>query len=200
MCFQNCYFVSAGWWFKAAMKETLKSAQLQIIVFLLLLLFLFFLESYVKLLISTRNLEKEKEEAMKEMLTQEVHSYLKFNDHSGDELHQAITSFTVHLINVYKVRLVTLGIASVIIFLDCPTLESLERLWSDYLSGHLHKVAERYLVTDEMKKKLILETICLKATIEQENYLNCKKALMERPSTCSGEFKQSVWKVQLCCI
>ena len=126
--------------------------------------------------------------------------YLKFNDYSGDEPHQAITSFTVHLINVYKVRLVTLGVASVIIFLDCPTLESLERLWSDCLSGHLHKVAERYLVTDEMKKKLNLETISLKATIEQENYLNCKKALMERPSTCSGEFKQSVWKVQLCCI
>ncbi|XP_044165140.1 uncharacterized protein LOC114973480 [Acropora millepora] len=142
-------------------------------------------ESYVKLLISTRNLEKEKEEAMKEMLTQEVHSYLKFNDHSGDDLHQAIASFTVHLINVYKVRLVTLGVASVIIFLDCPTLESLERLWSDCLSGHLHKVAERYLVTDEMKKKLDLETICLNATIEQENYWNCKKALMERPSTCS---------------
>ncbi|XP_044169470.1 uncharacterized protein LOC122953596 isoform X1 [Acropora millepora] len=154
-------------------------------------------ESYVKLLIGTRNLEKEKEEAMKEMLTQEVHSYLKFNDHSGDDPHQAMASFTVHLINVYKVRLVTLGVASVIIFLDCPTLESLERLWSDCLSGHLHKVAERYLVTDEMKKKLDLETIYLNATIEQENYWNCKKALMERPSTCSGEFKQSVWKVQL---
>ena len=48
------------------MKETVKSALLQIIVFLLL--FLFFLESYVKLLISTRNLEKEKEEAMKEIV------------------------------------------------------------------------------------------------------------------------------------
>ncbi|XP_067019073.1 uncharacterized protein [Acropora muricata] len=82
-------------------------------------------ESYVKLLIGTRNLEKEKEEAMKEMLTQEVHSYLKFNDHSGDDPHQAMASFTVHLINVYKVRLVTLGVASVIIFLDCPTLGSL---------------------------------------------------------------------------
>ena len=178
-------------------RDSLTSALLQIIVLFVVVNFCFFSESYVKLLISTRNLEKEKEEAMKEMLTQEVHSYLKFNDHSGDELHQAITSFTVHLINVYKVRLVTLGVASVIIFLDCPTLESLESLWSDYLSGHLHKVAERYLVTDEMKEKLNLETICLKATIEQKNYLNCKKALMERPSTCSGEFNQSVWKLQL---
>ena len=151
------------------------------------------------MLISTRNLEKEKEEAMKEMLTQEVHSYLKFNDHSGDELPQAITSFTVHLINVYKVRLVTLGVNSVFIILDCPTLGSLEHLWSDYLSGHLDKVAERYLVSDEIKKKLNLQTICLKTTIAEENYLNCKKALMERPSTCSGEFKRSVGEVQLYC-
>ena len=70
---------------------------------------------------------KEKEEAMKEMLTQEVHTYVKFNDHSRDEPHQAITHFTVHLINVYKVRLVTLGVNSLFIILDCPTLGSLEQ-------------------------------------------------------------------------
>ena len=149
------------------------------------------------MLIRTRNLEKEKEEAMKELLKQEVHTYLRFHDHSGDEPHQAITHFTVHLINVYKVRLVTLGVNSVFIILDCPTLGSLEHLWRDYLSGHLNKVAERYLVTDKMRKKLNLQTICLTTTIAVENYLNCKKALTERPSTCSGEFKQSVWKVQL---
>ena len=131
---------------------------------------------------------------MKEMLTQEVHTYVKFNDHSRDEPHQAITHFTVHLINVYKVRLVNLGVNSVFIILDCPTLGSLEHLWSDYLSGHLNKV---YLVTDEMRKKLNLQTICLTTTIAVENYLNCKKALTERPSTCSRDFKQSVWKVQL---
>ena len=149
------------------------------------------------MLIRTKNLEKEKEEAMKEMLTQEVHSYLKFNDHSGDDFYQAMESFTVHLINVYKVCLVTLGVNSVFIILDCPTLGSLEHLWSDYLSGHLNKVAERYLVTEEMRKNLNLQTICLTTTIAVENYLNCKKALTERPSTCSREFKQSVWKVQL---
>ena len=80
-------------------------------------MFLFFTESYAKLLISTKNLEKEKEEAMKQL-----------------------------------VRLVTLAVVSVIIILDCPTLESLDRLWSDYISGHLDKNAKRHLVTAEMKK------------------------------------------------
>ena len=126
---------------------------------------------------------------MKEWLTQEVHFYLQYNDHSGDKHHQAIRHFTDHLINVYEVHLVTLGVGSVIIVLDCPTLESLECLWSDYLSGHLDKVAGRYLVTDEIKKRLSLEAICLETIIAEENYLNCKKALMEVPSTSSGELK-----------
>ena len=46
-----------------------------------------------------------------------------------------------------------------------------------------------------MKKKLNLETICLKTTIEKENYFNYRKALMELQSSDSGEFKQNGWEV-----
>ena len=53
------------------------------------------------------------------------------------------------------------------------------------ISCHLNKVTERHLVTNEMKKKLNLRTIKLKITIEEENYLKCKKVLKE----CSGEHK-----------
>ena len=97
------------------------------------------------------------------------------------------------------VRLVTLAVVSAIIILDCPTLESHDRLWSDYISGHLDKNAKRYLLTAEMKKRLNLETVSLKTTITKENYFNCRKALMELSSTSSGQFKQSVWEVQLYC-
>ena len=47
------------------------------------------------------------------------------------------------------------------------------------LSGHLDKVAERHFLTGEMKKKLNLDTICLKTTLAEENYLNCRGALIE---------------------
>ena len=40
-------------------------------------------------------------------------------------------------------------------------------------------------MTDEIKKKLNLRTIKLKITIEEENYLKCKKVL----EACSGECK-----------
>ena len=150
------------------------------------------------MLIGVKYLEGKKKKVIEETLTKAVHHYLEFNDHSGDNDEQAMESLTNHLMKVYWVHLVSVGEGSVIIILDCPTLDSLEHLWSDYLAGHLDNVAERYLVTDGMKENLNLEAICLKTTIAEEDYLNCKKALVELRSTCSGEFKQSVWEVQLC--
>ena len=165
--------------------------------FLSIFVFAFvFSVSYIKLSIHARNLGKEKKEAMEEISTLITQAYDKFNIHSRGGV-EGFKSLTDHLIDAYAVRLVTVRKGSVVIILECPTLESLEHLWSDYRSGHLDKVTERYLVTDEMRKKLNVETICLKTTIDEENYLNCKKALMELPSTCSGEYKQNVWEVQL---
>ena len=46
-------------------------------------------------------------------------------------------------------------------------------------SGCLNDIAESYLVTDELKRKLGLDHVRLRITIEEENYLICKKALME---------------------
>ena len=83
----------------------------------------------------------------------------------------------------------SVGIGSLEITFRCPSLESLESLWSDYQSGHLNDIAERYLVTDEIKKKLNLESIRLQTTIEEENYRICKRwILMEK--TC--EFGSSL--------
>ena len=149
-------------------------------------------ESYVKLLISAANLPKEKSEVVEKLLTEVVESYVKFNENSKVDSFEALKAFTDHLVNVYHVVLVTVGKGSVIIILDCPSLESLELLWSDYRSGHLDKVAERYLLCDEIKKKLNLETVCLKSSIEKENYVDCRRALVKLHSTSSGQYKKSV--------
>ena len=162
-----------------------------------LFIYFFFSESYVKLLISIKYLEKEKRKVIEEILTKEVQNYLKFHDHSGDSHARAMKSFTEHLINVYWVHLVTVDGGSVIIILECLTLDSLEHLWRDYLAGDLDKFADRYLVTDQMKEKLKLKANILKTTIEEQNYLICKKALVELRSTYPGEFKRNVGKAQL---
>ena len=72
---------------------------------------------------------------------------------------------------------------SLIITVQFPTLESLESLWNGYCSGYLNDIVERFLVTDELKRKLGIDNVRLKTTIEEENYLVCKKAFMEN----SGE-------------
>ena len=68
---------------------------------------------------------------------------------------------------------------SLIVTVECPNLESLERIWNDYQSGCLDDIAESYLVTDELKRKLGLDHVRLRITIEEESYLICKRALME---------------------
>ena len=79
-----------------------------------------------------------------------------------------------------------MGLGSLKITFRCPSLESLERLWTDFHSGHLNSNAESYLVTEDMKKKLSLENVKLKTTIEEQNYQICKKILTENISK-SGE-------------
>ncbi|XP_067024309.1 uncharacterized protein [Acropora muricata] len=140
-------------------------------------------EKVIKLLIEAKTLEKEKKEFIEEILTRIVQAYDKGSDHSRDWRH--LKSFTDTLIETYEVLVLIVDKGSIVVSLRCPTLASLEHLWSDYRSGDLDKLAERYLVTDDMKEKLKLEKSYLKITIDEKNYLNCKKALMELLSTCS---------------
>ncbi|XP_044175482.1 uncharacterized protein LOC122958619 [Acropora millepora] len=118
------------------------------------------------------------------MLTQIVQAHDEGSDHTRGWRYY-VKSFTSLLTKIYKVIVLHVCTGSIVVSLRCPTLESLEHLRSDYRSGDLDKLAERYLVTDEIKKKLNLETIYLETTIDEENYFNCKRALMELPSTCS---------------
>ena len=96
-----------------------------------------------------------------------------------------VGDFLKHLELIYNVSCVTFNLGSLIISLDCKTLKGLVKLWNDHLSGLLNKVAKKHLVTFEMMKNLSLGTINLKTIIDEENYLNCRKILMES----SGEYK-----------
>ena len=88
----------------------------------------------------------------------------------------------------HNVALESVGLGSLEITFRCTSLKSLESLWSDYQSGHLNNSAERYLVTDDIKKKLNLKSIKLKTIIEEENYRICKRILTEK----SCEFERSL--------
>jgi len=99
-----------------------------------------------------------------------------------------VSGLIEHIHQTYDLALKSVGLGCLEISLQCPSLESLERLWGDYQSGHLNDVAQRYLVTDDIKKKLDLKNVRLKTTIEDENYRICKNILMGK----SCEFGSSL--------
>ena len=117
------------------------------------------------------------------MLRQQLKAYLEYNKRNKLSTASGLSDFIKHLENTYKLTLTSVGVGSVVIKGQCPDLQSLESLWNDYCSGVLNEAAERFLVTDDMKKEIYLVTLRLKTIIEEECYFTCKKALMEK----SGE-------------
>ena len=71
---------------------------------------------------------------------------------------------------------------SLLITVECRTLEILERLWKDYCSGHLNEVAEKRLLTEDIKKRFDVESVKLETTISKHDYLACKLFLMDMSS------------------
>ena len=119
------------------------------------------------------------------MFAQQVQTHAEFQDHSTDKL-KGVGKLIAAMVANYRLLFEDVEMGSLIIIFNCQSIESLEHLWSDYRSGRLNEMAEQYLVSDEMKEKLNLETIRVKTTIQEENYLNCRKVLMEH----SGEYKE----------
>ena len=112
------------------------------------------------------------------MLTPQVTTFMKTRNYSKHKV-LGVRALIEFVEKGYNLSQVALDVGSLIISLNCKTLKGLDQLWKDYRSGHLNKVSERYLLTNELKKKLNLRKINLKTTIDEENYLNCRKVLME---------------------
>ncbi|KAL9976645.1 hypothetical protein ACROYT_G013967 [Oculina patagonica] len=72
------------------------------------------------------------------------------------------------------------------IAVKCHNLESLERLWEDYRSGRLDAIAEKRLVTEDIKRRFQVESVNLATTILEENYLACKEFLSNKPQNTDG--------------
>ena len=124
-----------------------------------------------------QDLSNEQEEIVHEILSRQIQVYIK---HRKVTTPDGVSALIEYIRKTYNLALESVGVGSLEIKFRCPTLESLEQLWSDYQSGHLNDIAERYLVTDDIRKRLNLENVRLKTNIEDENYRNCRKILMEK--------------------
>ena len=133
--------------------------------------------------ITTRDLDSELEDVVDRMLRQQLEVFLKYNKKTKLSTAKGLSAFVKHLENTHNVTLTSIGVGSLVRKVHCPDLQSPESLWNDYWCGVLKEAAEKFLVTNDMKKENNLETLRLKTIIEEESYLICKKALMEK----SGE-------------
>ena len=76
-----------------------------------------------------------------------------------------------------QLAITKVSFGSLLITVKCDSLQILERLWENYLSGHLGEVVQRCFVTEEILTELSLEELKLKTTISVEEYKACKKYL-----------------------
>lgn len=76
------------------------------------------------------------------------------------------------------------GVGSLLITVECSSLQTLQGLWEDYRSGHLNTIAQEILVTTEVLEKLGLDEVRLKTFISVEEYEKGKQIFMDHSGEC----------------
>ncbi len=102
---------------------------------------------------------------------------------------EELNGYLQYLRDVRKVLFVEAQQGSLIITLECRSLEILEGLWKDYSSGHLNEIAQKFLVTKEVLKEFGLIEVKLKTTILEEEYISCRQYFIQR----KGKFESLLY-------
>lgn len=121
-----------------------------------------------------------------EVLNLAASKYLKAIDPSKPE---DLNGLVYYLEKVRKTLIVDTQSGSLIITVECSSLEILDELWYDYCNGFLNKMVEKFLVTDEVLKELGITEVKLTTTILEEDYWACREYLLQH----SGEFRSLVY-------
>ena len=98
---------------------------------------------------------------------------------------EELNGFVQYLKEVRQVLIVDTKRGSLIIIVECTSLKILDGLWNDYCSGQLNKMAQKYLVTEELLKDLGLLDVKLTVTILDDEYKRCREHFLQQSGTCS---------------
>ena len=118
-----------------------------------------------------------------EVLNLAAYKYLKTSDPSKPE--DLMNGFVQYLKDVRKLLIVDNKLGSLIITVECESLEILDKLWDDYCTGHLNEMAQEFLATKEILNELALTEVKLTTTILEEEYRLCRDYFLRD----SGELK-----------
>ena len=102
--------------------------------------------------------------------------YLQICDMSTRE---DLNEFLVYMERMHRAVVVDVKPGSIIVMVECVSLEILEGVWEDYNSGHLNEIVQKFLVTEEILKAFGLAEVKLSTTIEVEDYKSCHKLLLK---------------------
>ena len=102
--------------------------------------------------------------------------YLQTIDPSKPE---DMNGFVYYLEKVRKVLIVDTKQGSLIITVECSSMEILDGLWIDYCTGYLDGMAQKYLVTEEILNELGLIAVKLTTTILGEEYITCRNYFLQ---------------------
>lgn len=91
---------------------------------------------------------------------------------------EELNGFCEYLSNIRQLLIVDKKMGSLIITVQCNSLQILDGLWEDYCAGHLQEMAQTYLVTKDILKELGVDELQLTVTIKEEEYRTCRKRLL----------------------
>ena len=107
-----------------------------------------------------------------------AHMYLNASPLSNKDDSESFLAYMKEM----RTTITGVDVGSLMITVQCDSLEILERLWEDYSSGHLGEVVQRCFVTEEILTELSLAELKLQTTISEEEYIACKMNFEKDPA------------------
>lgn len=117
------------------------------------------------------------------------YKYLQPTDASKPE---DVNGFVRYLEYEVKVRIVDVQPGSLIITVECGSLQKLEELWKDYSAGCVNETAQKFLLTKEILNELGLLQVKLSTRIPDEKYSDCQELLRAFDGECNYFYKYVV--------
>ena len=135
-----------------------------------------------------KNIENRAVHPSQKLLDFIASKYLKKVDPSTPE---EFNGFVEYIEKARKALILDVTSGSLIVMVECSSLEILEGLWEDYSTGYLSEMAQKFLATDEILKAFGLAEVKLTTTIKEEEYRACHKLLSEITGMFMGHLNQS---------
>ena len=118
-----------------------------------------------------------------------AHKYFQTVDTSNPE---ELNGYLQYLRDVRKVLFMDAQTGSLIITVECGSLEILDKLWVDYCTGHLNEMAQNYLVTEEILNEFGLFEVKLSTNIQEDEYRAAREYFLETPGKYIALLKRAV--------